>query len=127
MKKISWLWIVLLLAGGLLADGAEKKPEEKKAEKKKDTAILPAPPRAEGEGPFKRLILRGVTLIDGTGAPAIGPVDIVIEKNRIADVASVGSPGVTPDPEKRPKAEAGDREMDRHGLYVLPGFVDMHG
>src|SRR5436305_933836 len=51
MKKISWLWIVLLLAGGLLADGAEKKPEEKKAEKKKDTAILPAPP-VQGYGVF---------------------------------------------------------------------------
>src|SRR3954451_885699 len=121
MKKISWLWLVLLLAGGLLASGAEKKADDKKAEKKKDIAIQPAPPRAEGEGPFKRLILRGVTLIDGTGAPAIGPVDIVIEKNRIVEVASVGSPGITPDPEKRPKAEAGDREMDLQGMYVLPG------
>ena len=34
---------------------------------------LPAPDRAEGEGPFDRLILRGGILIDGTGAPAIGP------------------------------------------------------
>src|SRR5436305_5666404 len=131
MKKILGLWIVLLLAGGLLAHSAEKtaekKPEEKKAEKKKDTAILPAPPRAEGEGPFKRLILRGVTVIDGTGAPAIGPVDVVIEKNRIADVVPVGSPGVEPDPDKRPKAGEGDHEMDLHGMYVLPGFVDMHG
>ena len=104
-----------------------KKEEKGKKKKAKDESILPAPPRAEGDGPFKRLILRGVTLIDGTGAPPIGPVDIVIEKNRIAAVAPVGSPGVAPDPEERPKAEAGDREMDLHGMYVLPGFVDMHG
>jgi hypothetical protein len=130
-RKISWLCSVLLLAA-LAASTAETKAPAKDQKGKggkeaKDESILPAPPRAEGEGPFKRLILRGVTLIDGTGAPAIGPVDIVIEKNRIVDVASVGSPGVTPDPEKRPKAEAGDREMDLHGMYVLPGFIDMHG
>src|SRR3954451_16873613 len=127
MKKISWLWLVLLLAGGLLASGAEKKADDKKAEKKKDIAIQPAPPRAEGEGPFKRLILRGVTVIDGRGAPPMRPIDIVIAGNRITDVVSVGSPGVAPDPDKRPKAEEGDHEMDLRGMYVLPGYVDMHG
>ena len=95
------------------------------ASSKKDKSIPPAPPRAEGEGPFARLILRGATLIDGTGAPAIGPVDIVIEKNRIVRVESVGQPGGI-DPDKRPKAAKGDKEIDLSGLYVLPGFVDMH-
>jgi hypothetical protein len=92
-----------------------------------DSSIAKAPPRAEGEGPFARLILRGVTLIDGTGAPPLGPVDIVIEKNRIADIVPVGSPGAPIDPEGRPKAGSDDREMDLQGLYVLPGLVDMHG
>ena len=41
--------------------------------------IEPAPDRAEGEGPFERLVLRGGILIDGTGAPPVGPVDIVVE------------------------------------------------
>ena len=91
----------------------------------KDKSIPEAPPRAEGEGPFARLILRGATLIDGTGAPAIGPVDIVIEKHRIVRVESVGQPGGI-DPDKRPKAAKGDREIDLAGMYVLPGFVDMH-
>ncbi|HEX4494783.1 MAG TPA: amidohydrolase family protein [Thermoanaerobaculia bacterium] len=134
-RRISWLCSVLLLAGLALSAAETKAPaakdstgkEVKDGKGSKDESILPAPPRAEGEGPFKRLILRGVTLIDGTGAPAIGPVDIVIEKNRIVEVDEVGSPGVTPDPEKRPKAGAGDREMDLHGMYVLPGFIDMHG
>ncbi len=90
-------------------------------------SIPEPPPRAEGEGPFERLILRGGTLIDGTGAPPIGPVDVVIEGNRIVDVKNVGFPGVAIDPEKRPKAEPGDRELDVHGMYLLPGFVDLHG
>jgi cytosine/adenosine deaminase-related metal-dependent hydrolase len=101
-------------------------PPARPATNPKDKSIPPAPPRAEGEGPFARLILRGATLIDGTGAPAIGPVDIVIEKNRIVRVDSVGQPGGI-DPDKRPKAAKGDKEMDFSGLYVLPGFVDMHG
>jgi hypothetical protein len=85
-----------------------------------------APPRAEGDGPHNRLILRGVTLIDGTGAPPIGPVDIVIEQNRIARISTVGYPGLPIRQESRPKAEPGDREMNLEGMYVLPGFVDMH-
>jgi hypothetical protein len=89
--------------------------------------IPPAPPRAEGEGPFPRLILRGVTLIDGTGAPPIGPMDIAIEGNRIAEIRSVGYPDLPIDPRRRLAARAGDREMDLEGMFVLPGFVDMHG
>ena len=49
-----------------------------------------APPRAEGEGPYPGLILRGGILIDGTGAPPIGPVDIVVRQNRIVRVQTTG-------------------------------------
>src|SRR6185369_12625701 len=115
MLRTSVAWIAALLAAGVLTASAaetkkDKKPEAAQATKEKEkeeTSILPAPPRAEGEGPFKRLILHGVTLIDGTGAPPVGPVDIVIEKNRIADVEVVGSPGVEIDPKHRPKAKDG--------------------
>ncbi|MDH5630957.1 MAG: amidohydrolase family protein, partial [Gammaproteobacteria bacterium] len=84
-----------------------------------------APKRAEGEGPFNRLILRGVTVINGAGAPPQGPVDIVIEKNKITEVTSVGNPGI-PIKGKRPVARKGDKELDLQGYYVMPGFVDMH-
>jgi hypothetical protein len=30
-------------------------------------------------GPYQRLVVRGATMIDGTGAPPRGPVDIVVE------------------------------------------------
>ena len=91
-----------------------------------DPRMIPAPDRNpdEGEGPFDRLIIRGSTLIDGTGAPPIGPVDIVIEGNRIVEVESVGYPGLDIEDEKRPQDAT--REIDAHGAYVMPGIVDMH-
>jgi imidazolonepropionase-like amidohydrolase len=85
-----------------------------------------APDRAagEGEGPFERLVIRGAMLIDGTGAPPRGPVDIVVEGNRIVEVESVGYPYVDIKEDERP--EKGDREIDASGSYVLPGFVNNH-
>ncbi len=66
--------------------------------------LKPAPARgSQGEGPFDRLILRGATLIDGTGAMPRGPVDIVIEKNRIVEVKNVGVPNVAIDQKERPQ------------------------
>ena len=84
-----------------------------------------APARAEGEGPYERLILRGGILIDGSGAPPIGPVDIVVENDRIAQIRNVGYPGTPIRDRDRP--DPGDREIDVDGMYILPGFVDMHG
>src|SRR5690554_1415766 len=83
------------------------------------------PRRAEGEGPFERLILRGVNLVDGTGAPMRGPMDIVIEGDRIAAIRSVGAPLLAIDPADRPPLDGG-RELDLTGMYVLPGFIDTH-
>jgi hypothetical protein len=84
----------------------------------------PAPNRAEGEGPFDRLIIRGATLIDGTGAPPRGPVDIVIERNRIAQVVDVGFPGLPINQSRRPRGPA--REIQAEGHFVLPGLIDLH-
>lgn len=78
----------------------------------------------EGEGPFSRTVIRGVTIIDGTGAPPRGPVDIVIEDDRIAEIRSVGYPLVDINEARRP--EEGVHEIDGTGMYVMPGFVDMH-
>lgn len=91
------------------------------------TQITPAPERSEGEGPYPQLIIRGATLINGNGAPPIGPVDIVVEENKIVKVETVGYPGVEINDERRPKLKEGGREIDAHGKFVLPGFIDMHG
>ncbi|MBT8294467.1 MAG: amidohydrolase family protein, partial [Eudoraea sp.] len=79
------------------------------------------------EGPFEQLIIRGVTLINGNGAPPLGPVDIVVENNRIREVAVVGYPGVTIKTSDRPKLDPGGKELNCAGMYLLPGFIDMHG
>ncbi|GAB4005242.1 hypothetical protein GCM10028808_04640 [Spirosoma migulaei] len=86
-----------------------------------------SPPRHEGDGPFGKLIIRGVTLVNSTGAPPVGPVDIVVEKNRITQIRQVGYPGVPIDPRSRPQASPGDKELNCEGMYLMPGFVDMHG
>jgi imidazolonepropionase-like amidohydrolase len=92
-----------------------------------ETAPPYAPDRrpGEGDGPYERLIIRGATLVDGTGAPPIGPVDIVIEKNRIREIRSVGFPKLPIKADGRPKDAT--KEIDATGMYVLPGFIDMHG
>ena len=43
--------------------------------------LNPAPNRAadEGAGPFKTLVIRGATVIDGTGGPPHGPMDQIHE------------------------------------------------
>ena len=80
-----------------------------------------------GEGPFEQLIIRGATLINGNGAPPTGPVDIVIDGNKISAIKVVGYPGVEIDPDRRPALNNGGKEIDASGMYVLPGFIDMHG
>lgn len=79
------------------------------------------------EGPFEQLIIRGVTLINGNGAPPIGPVDVVVEQNIITQVRVVGYPGVEINDKRRPELQIGGKEIDAHGMYLLPGFIDMHG
>jgi len=79
------------------------------------------------EGPFNQLIIRGATLVNGNGSPPVGPVDIVIEKNIIKSIRNVGYPGVEIMSSRRPKLKKDGREINASGMYVLPGFIDMHG
>ena len=86
----------------------------------------PAPDRAPGEGlgPYRRLVIRGAIMIDGTGAPPAGPVDIVIEQDRIARIEGVGYARLPIKEQGRPAK--GDYEIDATGMYVLPGFINSH-
>ena len=79
------------------------------------------------EGPFNQLIIRGAMLINGNGAPPLGPVDVVVENDKIAEVRVVGYPGVAINNSRRPALKPGGKEIDAAGMYLLPGFVDMHG
>ena len=86
--------------------------------------LLPAPDRGPGEGagPFGTLVIRGATLIDGSGAKPRGPVDIVVQRNRISQIRSVAAADLG---RPRPPFDA-DHEVDATGMYVMPGFIDAH-
>ena len=79
------------------------------------------------EKQHQQLILRGATLINSTGAPPLGPVDIVIEKNIITKIQNVGYPGIPINENRRPKLLKGGVEINCEGSYILPGFIDTHG
>ncbi|MCH8937970.1 MAG: amidohydrolase, partial [Gemmatimonadetes bacterium] len=61
----------------------------------------------EGGGPYDRLVIRGVTIIDGTGAPPRGPVNIVIEGDRIVRVG-----GGFRRPDQPAETQGNTREID---------------
>lgn len=62
------------------------------------------------------LVLRGATLIDGTGAPPRQNATVVVEDGRIV---AVGGAEVISPPE-------GAEVVDLAGRWLLPGFVDAH-
>ncbi len=111
MKPCLSVFLTIILSSAFAQDEVKKAPEVK-----------------EGDGPFTQLILRGAMLIDGTGAPPIGPVDIVVKQNKITSIAAVGlpTPGMASS-SSRTKLEPGGKELNCEGMYVMPGFVDMHG
>jgi cytosine/adenosine deaminase-related metal-dependent hydrolase len=119
MKKSSTILVFLgLVFLGLLSNSSVLAQRQE---------VPKSPVRGEGEGQFNRLIIRGVTVINGAGSPPVGPMDIVVEKNKIVKIANVGYPGVPINPAGRPQAKEGDKELNCEGMYLLPGFVDMHG
>jgi imidazolonepropionase-like amidohydrolase len=76
-----------------------------------------APPRGdEARGPFPRLTVANAMLVDGTGAPPIGPVTLTIENDTITRIAG-----------SRPAdLDAEGEVIDVAGGYVLPGLIDAH-
>ncbi len=57
------------------------------------------------------LVIRGGSVIDGTGSPAF-TADIAVEDDRIVEIGKVEGKG--------------KREIDADGQIVTPGFVDIH-
>lgn len=123
--------VVVALAGASVAQAAQP---PRAAPREAPTPVSsgigerfePAPARKPGEGvgPYKRLVIRGVTIIDGTGGPPRGPMDVVIEGDRIADIRVAGTPGMALAANRAPRDF--DQEIDATGMYMLPGFVDTH-
>jgi N-acyl-D-aspartate/D-glutamate deacylase len=57
------------------------------------------------------LLVRGGTVVDGTGAPA-RTADVAVRDGRVVDVGRIDTDA--------------DRVLDADGLLVTPGFVDIH-
>lgn len=90
---------------------AQQAPQAQSAQRT-ETSLRPAPNRRadEGKGPCKLMVIRGAMLIDGTGGPPRGPVDIVVEGNRIKSVSNAGTPGLPLRPARAP--QNADFELD---------------
>ena len=83
-----------------------------------------APPRGdESAGPFERPGISGGNLIDGTGAPTQGPVDIIIENDRIVGISGAGTASLAPGASRYGNDV---QVIDARGQYAIPGFVDAH-
>jgi imidazolonepropionase-like amidohydrolase len=103
MKRMSFtgvgLCLLILAAGGIVRLDAETRGVE------------------HGKR-YDRLIIRNVVVIDGKGTPARGPMDVVVEGNRIAAVRGA---------DRRPDAYAKEPHvLDGTGMYLLPGFINSH-
>jgi imidazolonepropionase-like amidohydrolase len=88
--------------------------------------IVAAAARRQGEGlgPFASMVITNVMIIDGTGAPPYGPMNVWVENNRIARIQGAGTPGV---PQRQGGAPPGaNHVIDGTGMFLLPGFVDLH-
>lgn len=66
--------------------------------------------------PLNTLVLRGVTVIDGTGAPASENRDVVIEGDRIVAIHPSG----------RERYARDAMVLDLAGRYLIPGLIDTH-
>ena len=85
-----------LLAGALLASAARAAPRD-------DQDARP-------------VVIAGVTVIDGTGAPPRANVDVVIDSGRITAIGPAG----------RVRSPKRARRVDGRGRWLIPGLWDMH-
>jgi hypothetical protein len=70
------------------------------------------------EGPYNRLVLRNVMVLPGHGGPAVGPYDILITGNVIAEMSRHDR--------NDPDRMQGDRVIEGDGLFVMPGMINLH-
>ena len=70
-----------------------------------------------------RLVIRNAMIVDGNGTPARGPVDIVLDGNRISQIVPLDPVALRRGDARRP---AGDAQIDATGKYVIPGGIDAH-
>jgi imidazolonepropionase-like amidohydrolase len=75
--------------------------------------VAAAGPRAQQARPA--LVIRGVTLVDGTGHAPIANATVVVEGDRITQISTQA---MTP--------PAGAQVVDGRGKFLIPGLIDVH-
>lgn len=70
--------------------------------------------QAQSEAPPYDIVIRGGTIVDGTGAPAYKG-DVALRGDRIVRIERAGLPST-----------AGRTTLDARGLVIAPGFIDSH-
>ena len=90
------------------------------------TSALAQPPAASTGQRYNRLLIKNAMLIDGTGNPVRGPMDILIEGSTIRSVRMSRATEFSGTPVGGDSAVRPDREIDGTGMYVMPGIIDMH-
>src|SRR5687767_11466553 len=82
--------------------------------------VAAQPPAAQPQTPAfharaaERLLIRNAMVIYGSGRPAYGPADVLVESGRIAYIGTPSSQGARP----------ADVVIDGTGKYVMPGIVN---
>jgi cytosine/adenosine deaminase-related metal-dependent hydrolase len=107
--RAAFLLCLLASAGPILAQEAKGQPEQ--------------------AGPYSSLLIRDVTVIDGSGAPAFGPADVFIKGNRIVRVVladAISREEAKAEAAHEAKQAPPDRVIDGKGMYLTPGLIDVH-
>src|SRR5262245_24895324 len=77
--------------------------------------LLSVPRSAAQQTPSSAIVIRGVTLIDGTGRPPLANATVLIEGNRITQATT-----------QTVTAPAGAQPIDGRGKFLIPGLIDVH-
>lgn len=67
---------------------------------------------------YGRLVIRNVVVVDGKGTPPRGPLDIIIEGNKIQSVRSANR--------REDAYKKEEHVLDGTGMYLLPGLINIH-
>ena len=81
-----------------------------------------------GTGSGRSTLIRGGTVVDGTGKPAFRG-DVLVEGDRIVEIRSSGSEGPASSLSRRTLETLRDPDLetiDAEGMIVSPGFIDAH-
>ena len=88
------------------------------------TVLAQINPSAISGKRVKRIVIRNAIVVDGSGKPAAGPFDIVVENDIITQITGFDPISAMAGKANRPAK--GDVEIDAAGKYVLPGLIDLH-